>query len=79
LASIEEHLATSDEFIVEAARQAAEAALRLFRADGQCAFAAIDCQHGGHHGARRRSEGSRRLSRKTEDRTMRAFEAVQET
>ncbi|WP_421778855.1 peptidoglycan-binding protein [Hoeflea sp.] len=79
-ASIEEHLATSDEFIVEAARQAAEAALSAYSG-----------QSGGSQSPQaianievitaladdlKALEG---LSRKSDDRTMRAFEAVQET
>lgn len=80
LASIEEHLATSDEFVVEAARQAAEAALSAYSgqmgsspspqslADMEVITALADDL--------KALEG---LSRKTEDRTTRAFEAVQET
>ncbi|MCY0149789.1 peptidoglycan-binding protein [Hoeflea sp. G2-23] len=79
-ASLEEHLATSDEFIVEAARQAAEAALMAYSG-----------QMGGAPSAQsianievitaladdlKALEG---LSRKSDDRTMRAFEAVQDT
>ena len=79
-ASIEEHLATSDEFVVEAARQAAEAALSAYSG-----------QMGGAPSAQSIAnieiitaladdlKALESLSRKTDDRTMRAFEAVQDT
>jgi localization factor PodJL len=58
-ASIEEHLATSDEFIVEAARQAAEAALSAYSGQaGQRPVASGDRQHRGDHRACRRSQGA---------------------
>lgn len=79
-ASIEEHLATSDEFIVEAARQAAEAALSAYSG-----------QAGAHQSPQSIAnievitaladdlKALETLSRNTDDRTMRAFEAVQDT
>lgn len=79
-ASIEEHLATSDEFIVEAARQAAEAALSAYsgqsgNAQSPQAIANIEVITALADDLKA-LEG---LSRKSDDRTMRAFEAVQET
>ncbi|OCW56389.1 SEL1-like repeat protein [Hoeflea olei] len=79
-ASIEEHLATSDEFVVEAARQAAEAALSAYAgkmggdqtpqsiANIEIITALADDL-----------KALESLSRKSDDRTMRAFEAVQDT
>lgn len=81
LASIEEHLATNDEYIIEAARQAAETALSAY------------ANRAGSTGASPQQAGNieiitaladdlkalESLSRKSEDRTSRAFEAVQDT
>jgi localization factor PodJL len=79
-ASIEEHLATSDEFIVEAARQAAEAALSAYSgaaggAQSPQSIANIEVITALADDLKA-LEG---LSRKSDDRTMRAFEAVQDT
>jgi localization factor PodJL len=80
LASIEEHLATSDEFVVEAARQAAEAALSAY--SGQMGTAPSPQSLANMEVITALADDLRALeglSRKTEDRTTRAFEAVQET
>ncbi|MEM5471447.1 peptidoglycan-binding protein [Hoeflea sp. AS60] len=80
LASIEEHLATSDEFVVEAARQAAEAALSAY--SGQMGSAPSPQSLANMEVITALADDLRALeglSRKTEDRTTRAFEAVQET
>ncbi|WP_417423347.1 peptidoglycan-binding protein [Hoeflea sp.] len=79
-ASIEEHLATSDEFIVEAARQAAEATLTAYSGQLDAAPSAQSIANIEVITALaddlKALEG---LSRKSDDRTMRAFEAVQDT
>lgn len=80
LASIEEHLATSDEFVVEAARQAAEAALSAY--SGQMGSAPSPQSIANMEVITALADDLKALeglSRKTEDRTTRAFEAVQET
>lgn len=80
LASIEEHLATSDEFVVEAARQAAEAALSAY--SGQIGSAPSPQSLANMEVITALADDLKaleNLSRKTEDRTTRAFEAVQET
>jgi localization factor PodJL len=80
LASIEEHLATSDEFVVEAARQAAEAALSAY--SGQMGNAPSPQSIANMEVITALADDLKALeglSRKTEDRTTRAFEAVQET
>ena len=79
-ASIEEHLATSDEFVVEAARQAAEAALSAY--SGQAGGAPSPQSIANIEVITALADDLKALeslSRKTDDRTMRAFEAVQET
>lgn len=79
-ASIEEHLATSDEFIVEAARQAAEAALSAY--SGQPGSAQSPQTIANIEVITALADDLKALegiSRKSDDRTMRAFEAVQET
>ncbi|WP_417418057.1 peptidoglycan-binding protein [Hoeflea sp.] len=80
LASIEEHLATSDEFVVEAARQAAEAALSAY--SGQMGSAPSPQSLANMEVITALADDLKALeglSRTTEDRTTRAFEAVQET
>lgn len=80
LASIEEHLATSDEFVVEAARQAAEAALSAYA--GQMGSAPSPQSIANIEVITALADDLKALeghSRKTEDRTTRAFEAVQDT
>jgi len=79
-ASIEEHLATSDEFVIEAARQAAEAALVAY--SGQMGGAPSSQSIANIEVITALADDLKALetlSRKTDDRTMRAFEAVQET
>ncbi|MBC7281670.1 peptidoglycan-binding protein [Hoeflea sp.] len=79
-ASIEEHLATSDEFVVEAARQAAEAAVSAY--SGQMGGAASPQSIANIEIITALADDLKALeslSRKTDDRTMRAFEAVQDT
>ncbi|AKI02312.1 putative peptidoglycan binding protein,Sel1 repeat protein [Hoeflea sp. IMCC20628] len=79
-ASIEEHLATSDEFVIEAARQAAEAALIAY--SGQLGGAQSPQSIANIEVITALADDLKALeilSRKTDDRTIRAFEAVQET
>tara|TARA_R110002020_G_scaffold18929_25_gene65424 strand:+ start:1917 stop:5897 length:3981 start_codon:yes stop_codon:yes gene_type:complete len=79
-ASIEEHLASSDEFVVEAARQAAEAALSAY--SGQMGGAQSPQSIANIEIITALADDLKALetlSRKTDDRTMRAFEAVQDT
>lgn len=79
-ASIEEHLATSDEFIVEAARQAAEAALSAY--SGQAGNTQSPQTIANIEVITALADDLKALeglSRKSDDRTTRAFEAVQET
>ncbi|MDP2119993.1 MAG: hypothetical protein Q8K28_08825, partial [Hoeflea sp.] len=79
-ASIEEHLASSDEFVVEAARQAAEAALSAYT--GQMGGAPSPQSIANIEIITALADDLKALeslSRKTDDRTMRAFEAVQDT
>jgi len=79
-ASIEEHLATSDEFVVEAARQAAEAAVSAY--SGQMGGAQSPQSIANIEIITALADDLKALetlSRKTDDRTMRAFEAVQDT
>lgn len=80
LASFEEHLATSDEFVVEAARQAAEAALSAYA--GQMGANASPQSIANIEIITALADDLKALesiSRKSEDRTSRAFEAVQDT
>lgn len=80
LASIEEHLATSDEYVIEAARQAAEAALSAY--SGQTAGQSTPQSIANIEIISALADDLKsleQLSRKSEDRTSRAFEAVQET
>ncbi|MCY0093391.1 peptidoglycan-binding protein [Hoeflea ulvae] len=79
-ASIEEHMATSDEFVIEAARQAAEAALVAY--SGQLSNTTSPESIANIEVITALADDLRaleNLSRKTDDRTIRAFEAVQET
>ena len=79
-ASIEEHLATSDEFVIEAARQAAEAAVSAY--SGQMGGAQSPQSIANIEIITALADDLKALeslSRKTDDRTMRAFEAVQDT
>ncbi len=80
LASIEDHLATNDEYVIEAARQAAEAALSAYsgRTSGQPtpqSIANIEIITALADDLK----ALETMSRKTEDRTSRAFEALQDT
>ena len=80
LASIEEHLQTSDEYVIEAARQAAEAAISAF--SGQSANAASPQSIANIEIVSALADDLKALellSHKSDDRTMRAFEAVQDT
>ncbi|WP_110032165.1 peptidoglycan-binding protein [Hoeflea marina] len=80
LASIEEHLATSDEYVIEAARQAAEAALSAY--SGQTAGQSTPQSIANIEIISALADDLKsleQLSRKSDDRTARAFEAVQDT
>lgn len=81
LASIEEHLATNDDYVIEAARQAAEAALSAYAS--RAGSAGTSPQQAGNieiiTALADDLKALESLSRKSEDRTSRAFEAVQDT
>lgn len=81
LASIEEHLATNDEYVIEAARQAAETALSAYAS--RAGSSAPSPQQAGNieiiTALADDLKALESLSRKSEDRTSRAFEAVQDT
>lgn len=79
LANLEEHLNTNDEFVLEAARQAAEATLEAYQ--GSPNASSIGGQNDGAvmsalTSEMRQLEG---LYRASDDRTAQAFEAVQDT
>jgi len=81
LAAIEEHLATNDEYVIEAARQAAETALSAYAS--RAAGSGASAQQVGNieiiTALADDLKALEALSRKSEDRTSRAFEAVQDT
>ena len=77
LATIEDYMATNDEYIVEAARQAAEAVMEAYRHAGPAAAANTDMAAiAGLAGDLRALE---ELTRSSEDRTARTFDALHET
>ena len=77
LATIEDYMATNDEYIVEAARQAAEAVMEAYRHAGPAAAANTDMDAiAGLAGDLRALE---ELTRSSEDRTARTFDALHDT
>ena len=77
LATIEDYMATNDEYIVEAARQAAEAVMEAYRHAGPAAAASTDMDAiAGLAGDLRALE---ELTRSSEDRTARTFDALHDT
>ncbi|MGB3812048.1 MAG: peptidoglycan-binding protein [Shinella sp.] len=77
LATIEDYMATNDEYIVEAARQAAEAVMEAYRHAGPTGAANTDMDAiAGLAGDLRALE---ELTRSSEDRTARTFDALHET
>lgn len=77
LATIEDYMATNDEYIVEAARQAAEAVMEAYRHAGPTAAANTDMDAiAGLAGDLRALE---ELTRSSEDRTARTFDALHDT
>lgn len=77
LATIEDYMATNDEYIVEAARQAAEAVMEAYRHAGPAAAASTDMEAiaGLADDLRMLEE----LTRSSEERTARTFDALHDT
>ncbi|WP_411033748.1 peptidoglycan-binding protein [Shinella sp. BYT-45] len=76
LATIEDYMATNDEYIVEAARQAAEAVMEAYRHAGPAATGADMEAIAGLAGDLRALE---ELTRSSEERTARTFDALHDT
>lgn len=77
LATIEDYMATNDEYVVEAARQAAEAVMEAYRHAGPAAAASSDIEAiSGLAGDLRALE---ELTRSSEERTARTFDALHDT
>ena len=77
LATIEDYMATNDEYIVEAARQAAEAVMEAYRHAGPASAAAVDMEAiAGLADDLRVLED---LTRSSEERTARTFDALHDT
>ncbi len=77
LATIEDYMATNDEYIVEAARQAAEAVMEAYRHAGPASAVNTDMDAiAGLAGDLRALE---ELTRSSEDRTARTFDALHDT
>jgi localization factor PodJL len=77
LATIEDYMATNDEYIVEAARQAAEAVMEAYRHAGPAASAATDMD--AIAGLADDLRALEELTRSSEDRTARTFDALHDT
>lgn len=77
LSTIEDYMATNDDYIVEAARQAAEAVMEAYRHAGPAAAAHTDMEAiAGLAGDLRALE---ELTRSSEERTARTFDALHDT
>ncbi|MBB5044196.1 peptidoglycan-binding protein [Shinella fusca] len=77
LATVEDYMATNDEYIVEAARQAAEAVMEAYRHAGPTAAAHTDMEAiAGLAGDLRALE---EMTRSSEERTARTFDALHDT
>ncbi|AOF90804.1 sel1 repeat family protein [Sinorhizobium sp. RAC02] len=77
LATIEDYMATNDEYIVEAARQAAEAVMEAYRHAGPAASASTDMD--AIAGLADDLRALEELTRSSEDRTARTFDALHDT
>ena len=77
LASIEDYMATNDEYIVEAARQAAEAVMEAYRHAGPATAAGTDME--AIAGLADDLRALEELTRSSEERTARTFDALHDT
>ncbi|UNK37789.1 peptidoglycan-binding protein [Shinella sp. H4-D48] len=77
LATIEDYMATNDEYIVEAARQAAEAVMEAYRHAGPAVAGNTDMD--AIAGLASDLRALEELTRSSEDRTARTFDALHET
>jgi localization factor PodJL len=77
LATIEDYMATNDEYIVEAARQAAEAVMEAYRHAGPAAAASTDIA--AISGLADDLRALEELTRSSEERTARTFDALHDT
>ncbi len=77
LATIEDYMATNDEYIVEAARQAAEAVMEAYRHAGPTSAAAVDME--AIAGLADDLRALEDLTRSSEERTARTFDALHDT
>ncbi|MGQ3239941.1 peptidoglycan-binding protein, partial [Shinella sp.] len=77
LATIEDYMATNDEYVVEAARQAAEAVMEAYRHAGPAASASTDMD--AIAGLADDLRALEELTRSSEDRTARTFDALHDT
>lgn len=77
LATIEDYMATNDEYIVEAARQAAEAVMEAYRHAGPASAAAVDME--AIAGLADDLRALEDLTRSSEERTARTFDALHDT
>lgn len=77
LATIEDYMATNDEYIVEAARQAAEAVMEAYRHAGPSSAAAVDMD--AIAGLADDLRALEDLTRSSEERTARTFDALHDT
>ncbi|MGD9477798.1 peptidoglycan-binding protein [Shinella sp. G-2] len=77
LATIEDYMATNDEYIVEAARQAAEAVMEAYRHAGPAAAANTDME--AIAGLADDLRALEELTRSSEERTARTFDALHDT
>ncbi|SMD19903.1 peptidoglycan-binding protein [Rhizobium sp. RU36D] len=83
IAALEDYMATSDEYIIEAARQAAEAVMETYSQQVRSQPAAVQAQNTGDMETLAALANNLKhledLSRGSEERTSRTFEALQET
>jgi localization factor PodJL len=77
LATIEDYMATNDEYVVEAARQAAEAVMEAYRHAGPAAAASTDLE--AIAGLADDLRALEELTRSSEERTARTFDALHDT
>lgn len=77
LATIEDYMATNDEYIVEAARQAAEAVMEAYRHAGPASAASTDME--AIAGLADDLRALENLTRSSEERTARTFDALHDT
>ncbi|WP_438750404.1 peptidoglycan-binding protein [Pararhizobium sp. O133] len=79
MTALEEYLATSDEYIIEAARQAAEAVMEAYSKNGPAQIASGGTDMAAISALADDLKVLEDLSRSSEDRTARTFEALHET